>query len=262
MPDWPKRTRPRSISRLTTAAAKAVTRFARWGNTGLARHQDGLVSALAVVVAGAFLFVFICLLCITLAGVVGDSSPGPFLDRRDIEHPAPVYRDAGSETSGSSDDDRQRRTPLPGVDWNDPALRRRGMSLLCLSGAHGDAFKLLRATDADREELLLVTESRNQSVLEALERYLRDEATAGTTPDTPLADRLRRQGESLPDESLFRYVVNLHCKLREQTGASDPHLKLLLESCFPPGSATRSIYVNSQRLVPLPPATPPLESRE
>ena len=83
----------------------------------------------------------------------------------------------------------------------------------------------------------------------ALDEGIGEERPAGEDAE-PCTGPIRRLGRMLPELLFFRFVVNLHCTLRDRTRAEDEHVKLLLESCFPSGAAGRRLYRESTALRP------------
>jgi len=184
--------------------------------------------------------------------------------------PATRFRPAqAEETPGAG----KAETAAPyRPDWTDLQVRRRAAAALCLASDLPAALALLRADDPHRGDLLKVTPASNGMVLQALDEALGVEerslalsagpsglpssAAAGAPLEPTLpggrAATLRRIGESLPEDLLYRFVVNVHCAVARRTGASDAHLKLLLEPCFSAGTSARKLYLNDRALRPVP----------
>jgi len=233
----------------------------RAGNGRLSRYQDILLPSVLIVAVSLTAMILVPIFSALLSPRTRVAMQLPWGEGRQAEHPGARYRGPGKEEGDLSGLEAR----FPEIDWSRYDLRRQAASTLCFRGDLRGAIELLGKDDPHREELLKVSSSSHVEVLEALENLLPEEEKrlleflegeegrqiiisspkSGTIP-------IQDYGRILPEGLFFRFVVNLHARLRERTGASDEHLKLLLESRFPPGSPARKLYRESKSLRPLP----------
>ncbi len=235
----------------------------RLGNDRLSKYQDFLL--VSVLVIAASLTALILVRILTKLGSPSGLSDGPAIlwegEREDPEPVTTKYKSAdGKDGNGGST--APLKPQFPQIDWSDPDRRRRAASVLSLRGDFKSAIELLPPDDPERGELEEITGIRHERVLQALEEILAAEEAAQKLPGKPeqfeenKTHLLPRWIPSLPEKALYRFVVNLHCKLQDRTGASDGHLKLLLDSCFPSPSPARKLYLESKALHPIPNGSP------
>ena len=248
----------------------------KW-NDRLAPCQDFLLAAtvLAALGLGIFFAFQSAGLFLPLPGAGGEGPRSVLAfdgDIRETEFPETRYRAPAEERDPTSGPNGT--SSLPKIDWAARELRRQAASLLSLGEDYPGAVELLAAGDPDRAELLSTPAPRHRELLAALDEVLPLEAerlgrsrevvetgAGGGGEEEGAARRtarLRSLAEALPEGLLFSFVTNLHCALRDRTGASEAHLKLVLESCFPPHSRSRKLYRETRTLrpVPYPPAMP------
>lgn len=233
----------------------------------LSKYQEGLLAAVMIIAAGVASLILIRLLVLSWEALSAEDLDASAISwegarNRAQEFPDTIHKRTDADATGALG---PASLPALRVDWHHVKTRRRAASLLSLEGNLQEALELLGASDPARERLLEVADRDHQSVLTALEETLAFEeqrlaqlghALPGPDPSPrdpsrrQPADRLRHWRSVLPEDVLFRFAVNLHCRLRDRTRASDVHLKLILESCFPPGSVARTLYVDSTSLEP------------
>ena len=232
-----------------------VTRW-RLANGRLASYQDGLLTGLLVVGIALCLLVVVVGLRALCEAVVGaeEQEPQGILwegaEPRDTDLAAAEYKQAGAQGANAEKEELEApKSAVPHVDWSDRALRRRAASMLCLHGDLRNALDLLPAEDPDRDELFGITRFQQEKVLHVLESVLAKMDETGLQGDSTGSSRpgrsLRRCAELLPENLLLDFVTSLHWEVRTRTGASDAHLRLLLEAAFPPGAGARKIYLES-----------------
>jgi hypothetical protein len=217
-----------------------LSQLARLGNDVLRRAQNGLaVAALVVAVCPVVLLLVLAFRAIWTAG---DGETLAII--WEGEDPAGEYGSASWRAAQEDDKVDAIETPFPAVDWSERDLRRQAASTLSRGGDLQGALEILPEDDPDRTALTELTDSRHQEVLQILEDILpEEEGKTGVA-------LIRSYGRRLPDNSFYRFMVNLHCRLRDRSRASDAYVKLLLESCFPPASAGRTLYRESKTLRP------------
>jgi hypothetical protein len=240
----------------------------------LGAYGEILLAAVIMSVIG--IAALILFQAVRLIGASGGTAPEGAIslkvEVRETPFPKTAYRAAPAEKAEGAPADLAKVGP-PRIEWSTVEDRRRAASLLCLIDDPGAAASLLLPDDPDREDLRKVTASLSGAVLEALGALLPVEEekaracverAAGTAAVSILpaaqeapspegrAARLRRWGEVLPDAVLHSFAVNLHCAIRDRSGASDAHLRVLLESLFPPRSPARKVYLDTRSPVPVP----------
>lgn len=165
------------------------------------------------------------------------------------------------------------RSAIPHVEWSTPELLRRAASVLLLQGRYRSAIELLRQEDIDRQLLLGISDRQHEEALAAFQEALLTEhdrlvrfwkslpaaRRVAYHTDNFLARRrftamlesklgvatLRDWRENVPESLLVRFAANVHCELRDRTRSPDAYLKLLVESCFPPDSSARKLYMET-----------------
>ncbi len=245
------------------------SKLARLGNDLLSRHQNGL--AVAALVVAACPTALMLVLAFTSICSPGDTAPPAIAweGKAPAAKSSPsIYRVAKKDGEAAA---ASIEPPVPSVDWSDFALRRQAASCLVLHGDLKGALEILPADDPDRGALEQVTAAGHTTLLLALRQILPEEerrlltllerAGKETVPPRknagPSTALIRTWGRLLPEGTFFRFMVDLHCRLRDRTRASDAHVKLLLESCFHPTSAGRRLFRESKTLRPSPDRTVP-----
>jgi hypothetical protein len=255
------------------------SKLARLGNELLSRHQNGL--AVAALVVAACPLVLMLVLGFRSLSLPGDGAPPAIAWQG--EAPAPVYPPPSYRVAKKDDEPAAAsiEPEIPSVDWADHELRRQAASCLALDGDLAGALAIVPSEDPDRPALERATEAGHGRTLDVLNEILPQEERrlrsmldqAGTTVTNPQEGEapaipanqgseartaaIRRLGRHLPQGAFFRFVVDLHCRLRDRARATDAHVKLILESCFPPASAGRRLYRESTTLRPSPDRSTP-----
>jgi len=258
---------PSHRSRLLHVLRTAIARIALWRSAtdrSLAPLQEVLLAAALVAAIGSA-----ALVLVQGARLARGTDPAeaPAIEWRcDIAEtpmPPPKYLAATAEDEGEG---RRRPAvpPIPRFDADDPSLRIRAASLAALAGDLREAMDIFPAGDPDRPEVLKISGARHGAVLDALDALLAAREAAAGEPAGPSGEEppaakgpsrialLGRVGEGAADGDLLRAALDLHRAIRDRTGASDAHVRLLLDSAFPPRSPARKLYREAGRPAAVP----------